>query len=48
MNADTVIVAAVVGLALGFLARLAWRKFAARRSGACAGGCGCSAKLGRR
>lgn len=48
MSADTVIVAAAVGLALGFLARLAWRKFAARRHAGCAGGCGCSAKAARR
>lgn len=48
MTADTIIVAAAVGLALGFLARLAWRKFAARRAnGGCAGGCGCASKIGR-
>lgn len=48
MTADTVIVAAVVGLALGFLARLAWRKFGARRANGCAGGCGCASKISKR
>jgi hypothetical protein len=44
MSSDTVIVAVAIGLAAGFLGRLAWRKVADRRKG-CAGGCGCSAKL---
>ena len=44
MIADTLIIALAVGLALGFLGRLAWRTFSARRAGGCAGGCGCSPK----
>lgn len=48
MSPDTLVVATLVGLALGFLGRLAWRTFAARRSGGCAGGCGCASKIGKR
>lgn len=48
MTADTVIVASAIGLALGFLGRLAWRKFGARRAHGCAGGCGCASKIGKR
>lgn len=47
MTPDAVLVSAAVGLAAGFLARLAWRKLADRRKG-CAGGCACSAKVARK
>lgn len=48
MTAETLLIALVVGLALGFLGRLAWRTLAARRSGGCAGGCGCASKISKR
>ncbi|MFN7340539.1 MAG: hypothetical protein ACK5VI_05605 [Opitutia bacterium] len=47
MTPDAVLVAAAVGLALGFLGRLAWRKVADRRKG-CAGGCACASKLAKK
>lgn len=48
MTAETLLIALVVGLALGFLGRLAWRTLAPRRPGGCVGGCGCASKLGKR
>lgn len=48
MSPEKLIIALVVSLAVGFLGRLAWRTFAPRRPGGCAGGCGCGPKVGRR
>ena len=48
MSADALLVSVAVGLALGFLARRARRKFRARRANGCAGGCGCAAQPGKR
>ncbi|MBM3867337.1 MAG: FeoB-associated Cys-rich membrane protein [Verrucomicrobia bacterium] len=45
MNLEAVIVGAVVGVAVGWLARR-WLAAARRRkAGGCAGDCGCSSKL---
>ncbi len=45
MNLEAVIVGAVIGVAVGWLARR-WLAAARRRKeGGCAGDCGCAAKL---
>ncbi|MEY4307638.1 MAG: hypothetical protein RJA95_1006 [Verrucomicrobiota bacterium] len=45
MNLEAVIVGAIVGVAVGWLARR-WMAAARRRKeGGCAGDCGCSSKL---
>jgi hypothetical protein len=48
MSPDTLIVAAALALAAGFLGHRAWRTFFSRRNSGCAGGCGCASKLAKK
>jgi len=45
MNFEAVIVGAVVGVAAGWLARRWLASARRRKTGGCAGDCGCSSKL---
>ncbi len=45
LNLDIMLVAAVVGVACGWLARYLINKARRRKTHGCAGGCGCSTKI---
>ena len=45
MNLELIIIAFLVGSALGWLINRAVKKFKQQRAGKCAGGCGCGDKL---
>jgi hypothetical protein len=45
MNTEVIIIAAIVGVAVGWLVRLTISSVRRRKAGGCGGGCGCAAKI---
>jgi hypothetical protein len=48
LKLDVIIVAAIVGVAFGWLVRYALAKARRKKSDGCAGGCGCGPKINRK